>query len=153
MIQRQDFTIRANGVIKGGNAFYSLDTDTGETTYQGVVFMPRFVPNKKIGPSVYRIDDVKLLSSLRNVGDSVVAGPLTFKVTQLVTERLMTDVYLNGENCGTATFDAAQEFLRLVFISVHIKVPILGMLTVEADAAPLTGFIKNIIQRFKCLFS
>lgn len=153
MIESRSFTIRPNGVIKGGVASYSLDPDAGMVRCQGEVYLPRFIPNKKFGPTDYPVD-LKLLSAenLTSIGDVVTMGQWVFRVIRLSFDQVTTDVCFNGVSYGWVIFDRTGKILRLVFVSVQLKVPVLGGLLIEADAAPM-GFFKNMFTRFQCLFS
>jgi len=114
MIQSQKFSISKSGVVRGGEASYSADTDTGEINYNYEIDKP-WPLSPITGADKYSANPQELLSSFfKNVGDKLTIGPVTFTATVIVPGETDVSITIEGKNIqGSAVLDTSGTYFKI----------------------------------------
>lgn len=118
MIQSQKFSVSKSGVVRGGDASYSADLDTGMIDYSYSIKKPW--PLSPIeGSSRYLADPQELLSSFfKKSGDKLTIGPVTFTATTIVPGETDVEIAIEGLNMtGSAVLDTSGTYFKILKIN------------------------------------
>lgn len=141
MKQTQNFTIRPNGAVKGGSASYAFDTDSGEIDYEveATVGIWPFSKTKTFSGKYTSTHSQALSENFSKQGDVSQIGPLSLQVELVIPGGADLNLKIAGrpEN-GTAVIDTSSKFIRVKQLVALVSVPVLGTLTLEADAVALS---------------
>lgn len=121
----QGFTVIPSGLINGGFAFLSIDTDTGSIAYSAQVDYGIW-PIKKtfsVPLSSYLVPPEDLKTSfVKAVGQTIFFGPVALDVVSLTPSVAIVGISVLDKNIsGTANLDLTGEFLKLVSASVQVS--------------------------------
>jgi hypothetical protein len=127
MTQQQAFQVLPVGLIKGGEASYMADLDTGNIQYYanvvaGALFFSKtynYSGSYKVNPNLF------LSSQLSEVGSVVVIGNLQFTVVKVVGNTAMVSIQVIGQSMnGTAICDLSQKTFSICSFDADAKIGI-----------------------------
>lgn len=129
MIQNQHYIIKPSGIVKGGTAQYTLDTDKAAVEYQAEITVGFLFVTKTYKKSgTYALLPKDLLSeNLRTPGRVIMIQNVRFTVLKVDTlNRSVVAVEVLGERMsGTATFGTAKQYAEL--FSLNAKATVSGV--------------------------
>lgn len=124
MKQTESYIVKPVGSIKGGDATYTADFETGDIAYSGkvlakVLFFSKTVPFS----GIYKVGVDELKSkTLSTVGNVLKIETVAFKVVSITDNIAAVDVSIDGkEASGRAYFDISADFLKLVGLSANVS--------------------------------
>lgn len=117
MIQVQKFVVIPDGVIKGGEADYSFDSDAGTILYNCEIDLP-FWRSKKYSGTYHINPDTLRSEKFWKLGNTVLIGPATFTVNLAKPSSALVSLSIvDKEVTGTIRLDTSQEFAKIVQVS------------------------------------
>lgn len=118
-VQIQNFTVRRNGIVRGGIASYTADPATGEISYSAEIYAGILFTQKTYRYSgTYTVDKSFLTSGImiQNDGSHIVFGGMRFDFAKNIMS-------FNQSNFqGHVIFDLTNPFLKVISARATMKV-------------------------------
>lgn len=121
MQQIQNFEIAPNGSVRGGNASYTVDLDTGIVNFSAKVLLPWYMGSSRSESGTYPEDPktadpkIFLSSNYTKIGDYLAVGSVTLTITSIDSGVAEVRVDVFGQNVkGNASVDLRGQYVSIL---------------------------------------